>query len=352
MGIQDEDLLVKLAASVDRGANWLGSLQAPHGEFHGCGSDLAGYYKALLMFAISGRLGAGGRCLSYVKEKFASNSGELSSGTQKTSLTRMQRNLANYMNGWVAIGAWLLGDYQFSQRICALLKTQQGDSGGVLTGPLQWALKERYDLATAASCGRAFLLCGLRAEALAAADFLVEALKHQNAPDSLALTFNADWRPLATSDREEQTYYTFNPSQRGEKVWFPAFSAAFLCEANQVSENPAYVLAARKYYAFLSKTPEFADRTLDNGKSGWAAALLAQATGEERYREDFRFIMPNVLGRQGPDGEFGASARSHKPPGAGNPASQTPLPRRLEQTAEFTNWVAVYLRMLAARVLS
>lgn len=181
MGTQDEDLLVKPAASVDRGANWLGSLQKQDGEFHGCGSDLAGYYKALLMFAICGRMGAGGRCLSYVKEKFSSHSGELSSGTQKTSLTRMQRNLAHYMDGWVAIG----------------------------------------------------------------------------------------------------------------------------------------------------KTPEFVDRTLDNGKSGWAAGLLAQATGEERYREAFRFIMPNVLGRQGSDGEFGASSRSHKTPGAGKPASSTPLARRL-----------------------
>jgi hypothetical protein len=351
METQDEDLLVKLAASVTRGANWLGSLQKQDGEFHGCGSDLAGYYKALLMFALCGRLEAGGRCLSYVKEKFSSNSGELSSGTPKTSLTRMQRNLANYMDGWVAIGAWLLGDYQFSQRICALLKTQQGDSGGILTGPLKWALTERYDLATAASCGRAFLLCGLRAEAMAAADFLVEALKYQNAPDSLALSFDADWRPLTASDREERTYYTFDPSQRGEKVWFPAFSAAFLCEVSQVSENAAYVPAAREYYDFICKTPEFVGRTLDNGKSGWAAGLLAQATGEERYREAFRFIMPNVLGRQGPDGEFGSSSRSHKASGAENPASSTPFPRRLEQTAEFTNWVAVYLRMLSSRVL-
>lgn len=177
-----EDIIVNLEKSVKRGTDWLEALQKQTGEFDGYGTDLAGYYKALLMFAICGRLEAGGKCLSYLKEKLCADSGELSVGGQKTSLTRMQRNLANYMDGWVALGAWLLGDYLLGNKICLILSTQRGPHGGILNGPLKWAVTERYDLATAASCGRAYLLlCGFRSEALSAAGLLIEALEHQNA---------------------------------------------------------------------------------------------------------------------------------------------------------------------------
>ena len=338
----------RLRESVESGIDWLQRQQRPDGSLTGSEHDLAGYYKTLLAFAVCGCLEAGARCRGYLRSHLLGADGELSCGAQKTGIARMERNLANYMNGWVAIGAWLLEDFALADLSARRLGDAQSRlHGGVLTGPERWAGPARYDLATAASCGRAFLICGMRDRALAAGEFLLEALDRQATPEAgLDLAFGVSCEPLVARDASERSYYRFDLSRRGEKVWFPAFSSAFLCELHDVSRDPRHLQAARTYYRYVERTPEFKDGTLANGKSGWSAGLLATATGEEHYRLALWQIAGNVLTRQAPDGEFAAAdAAGSEPSGAAD------MPRRLERTAEFTTWTAEFLRMSAAGVM-
>jgi hypothetical protein len=256
----------------------------------------------------------------------------------------MAQNLANYMDGWVAIGAWLQQDFDLGERVCSRLTQAQSERhGGILTGPAQWSGPPRYDLATAASCGRALLVCGRRDAAHAAGDFLADALTHQrDRARRLDLVFDVHWQALDPPEANARSYYTFDLARRGEKVWFPAFACAFLCELHAVGRDDRHLDAAREYYEFVASTPEFRDGTLANGKSGWSAGLLARATGEQRYRAALRRIAGNVLTRQAPDGEFTAAATN---PAATEHAPDGDMPRRLERTAEFTTWSAEFLRM-------
>ncbi len=300
--------------------------------------------------ACADELEAATRCRTYLRTHLQGPDGELSFGAEKTGIARMARNLANYMDGWVAIGAWLLEDFELADAVARLLtRAQSAQHGGVLTGPERWAGRPRYDLATAASCGRAFLFCGLRDEALAAGGFLAAALDRQTTPhDGLDVVFDASWNILPPPDRSERSYYRFDLRRRGEKVWFPAFACAFLCELHAVSRDPSHLASAKAYYAFVEATPEFKDGTLANGKSGWSAGLLASATSEEPYREALRRIAGNVIGRQAKSGEFGASGGHES---GHQTAEADEMPRRLERTAEFTTWTAEFLRMSAAGMM-
>jgi hypothetical protein len=339
-----------LRRSVELGIGWVEAQVQPDGSFVGSEHDLAGYYKSILALAVCGRLESAARSRRFLRTHLRGPDGELSSGGAKTGIERMARNLANYMDGWVVIGAWMLEDFEFADEVARRLVEAQNEShGGILTGPERWAGLPRYDLATAASCGRAFLFCGRRDAACAAGEFLVEALDHQVAPDQrLDLVFDAGWRVVDTPDQSERTYYRFELLRRGEKVWFPAFSCAFLCELYQVTRDTRHLSAAERYYGFVERTPEFRDGTIANGKSGWSAGLLACATGLDEYRLALRQIARNVLGRQAQDGEFGAAGAL----GASAPAASTAdMPRRLERTAEFTTWTAEFLRMSAAGVM-
>lgn len=344
-------LLRQLQSATQRGSNWITKRQEKNGEFNGCAKELAAYYKALLLFAFCGLHDPGIRCLNYVKQNFLNSKGELCSGDSKTNFLRMQRNLANYMDGWIAIGSWFLGDYEFANSISLLLKSQQNAfHGGLLTGPEKWSGRPRYDLATTASCGRAFFFTGHHNAALKAADFLKEAIKHQSELKSgLDLCFDDEWNRVDCQDPQERTYYRLDATNRGEKVWFPAFSSAFLCEVFQVKKDLAYLEAAKEYFKIIEVTPEFRMGTLANGKSGWAAGLLALATRERKYVKSLRLIVPNVLARQKEDGEFGPSPRSlatqRNTSEEENNGSNVPLARRIETTAEFTIWSAQYLRM-------
>ena len=340
------------------GAAWLESLLNDDGSFVGCADDLAGYYKSLLALAVCGRLDAGARCRTYVRRHFWTADGEFSAKGVKTGLVRMQRNLANYMDGWIAIGSWLLEDFELAESAAKGLARAQSDShGGVLTGPEKWSGRPRYDLATAASAGRAFLITGQRDRARRAAEFLIDALRHQPAPDKfLNLCFDEQWRPIDTPDESERTYYVLDFSRSGEKVWFAAFSCAFLCELHQVTGDENHLRAAESYFEAIGRLPEFRDGTLGNGKSGWSAGLLAIATHNRRYLEALQWIVPNVLERQGPDGQFLEAVRHETPPGAEESnagRSETPaeLGRRLERTAEFTTWTAEFARFAASGLL-
>jgi hypothetical protein len=344
--------LAALSRSVASGIGWLEAQMGADGSFRGSEHDLAGYYKSLLALAVCGRLESAARCRAFLRANLREPSGELAYRGTKTGIARMAGNLANYMDGWVAIGAWLLEDFELAEQIVELLShAQSATHGGVLNGPEKWAGQARYDLATAASCGRAFLICGRREAARAAGDFLVEALRRQDAPEErLDLVFDAEWRVLAPPEEGVRTYYRFELARRGEKVWFPAFSCAFLCELHQVTREGRHLQAAREYYGFVERTPEFRDRTIANGKSGWCAGLLASATGEPQYRQALGSIAVNVLARQAPDGEFAAAGAGTAQPPADT--STADMPRRLERTAEFTTWTAEFLRMSASGLLA
>src|SRR6202035_1636107 len=342
-----------LADSVTRGIGWLEGQVDASGRFRGAERELARYYKSLIAFAVCGRIEAGARSLRQVREEL-NQAGELASNHgAKTAISRMARNLANYMDGWVAIGAWLLTDYALAEIICARLERDQSpDYGGVLTGPSKWSGDERYDLSTTASCGRAFLITGHRQAARSAGEFLVAALAHQSDPATgLDLSFDRRWKVMRVPESDEITYFRFDLTKRGEKVWFPAFSSAFLAELWQVSGERRFLDAAEEYFAFIARSPEFVGGTIANGKSGWAAGLLATATGKADYAMALDMIVPNVLARQMPDGEFAESPATARPAAEPQPAAaETPATRgrRLERTAEFTTWVAEVLRHYSA----
>jgi hypothetical protein len=352
-----------LRRAVACGIDWVEDQLQPDGSFSGSEHDLAGYYKSMLALAVCGRLESAARCRAFLRVNLRGADGELSSGKVKTGIERMARNLANYMDGWVAIAAWMLEDFELGEEIARrLVQDQSGRHGGILTGPERWAGPPRYDLATAASCGRALLFCGHRDAAYAAGAFLVEALEHQVAPDErLDLVFDDGWGVVAAPDEGERSYYRFELSRRGEKVWFPAFACAFLCELHSVTHDAQHLRAAEAYYGFVERTSEFRDGTIANGKSGWSAGLLTLATGREQYRSALRQIAGNVLTRQADDGEFTAAgaaatagtatAGTATARAASTSGSTAEMPRRLERTAEFTTWTAEFLRMSATGVM-
>lgn len=336
-----EDLISGTRNAVLRGTEWLISQQNADGSFSDCGDELVSTYKAPLAFAVSGHTEAGVRCLQYIKAHNLNVEGELSSsgGALKTTFLNNQRNFANYMDGWVAIGAWLLSEFGFAARICERLLPQQAVHGGILSGPKKWSGTPRYDVLTNASLGRAFLHAGMRDEAQSVADFLTQVVapEHQRAPEEgFDMSFDAEWNHVEPSDPKDRPYYRFLYSLRGERVFCPAFACAFLCEMAQLGKQEKYLGAACKFLSVITRTPEFLDHSLANGKSGWAAGMLAIASSNVSAKQAALQIMPKMLARQREDGEFAAAS------GAG----QTPLAKRLESTAEHVAWAVEYQRLL------
>jgi hypothetical protein len=322
---------------VNRGIAWLIERENADGSFAECGSELVSSYKALLAFAKAGKVEEGIRCLRYIQKNNVNADGELSSGdgSIKTNFPGNQRNFANYMDGWVAIGSWLLGDYKFATTICDGLIKQQASHGGVLTGPKKWCGQPRYDILTAASCGRAFLITGKLKEAIKVADFISDVLKRQRTPDkSLDMSFDENWKHVETPSAEDRVYYRLDYDSKGERVFCPAFSCAFLCEISQISQNKEHLAAARKYLTVIEQTPEFKAKTLANGKSAWAAGMLAIAAKDKDAERAALAIMPQMLARQKADGAFGSG-------------DQTPFAKVIESTAEHAAWSLEYVKLLA-----
>lgn len=336
------DLKEVLETGVDRGVSWLKGHQREDGAFAGAEGEFAAYYKAPFAFGVTGALKEGAACLHYIEAEFLKEDGDFRSNDVKTGLTRLQRNLANYMNGWVAVGAWLTGQFGLAESAVRFLVRQQSeDTGGVLTGRAEDAGADRYDLASTSSAGLAFLVTGHRDNAQSAGRYLETALTwQQDASKRLEVCFDGSGRSLRPRDDSEATYYSVDLSRSGEKAWFPAFAVGFLAKLYEIEGRPEILVAAQQYFDVITRMIEFRERTLSNGKSGWAASLLAGATGEERYYSAIEMIAGNVLARQQPDGEFAQSLARR---------GTVPLANRFDRTAEFTGWTAEYLRFVSGR---
>ena len=352
MSKQIPDFKNKLADSMDRGAAWLSSAVVEEGRFEQCPFDLAGYYKSIVLFATAGRWDHGARCLNFIKENLVNEKNHLCHDGRKTELGFMQRNLSNYMDAWVALGSWMLGDYRFSEMICRnLIKQQNSMTGGVKTGPLVYAIRERYDLATAASCGRAFLITGNRGASLKAAEFMCEALERQtDLLTGLDLSFDRNWRSVRQDDLSERTYYRYIFDRQREKVWIPAFCSVAMSEMYKVFRRRDYLSAAESYFNFITLLPEFRESTLADGKSAWAAGLLAEITRKEKYKNAFYMMLSNMLARQRPSGEFGTRGEidfgGGQPEYSGAEESEDALfSERYDRTAELTLCSAASVRI-------
>lgn len=342
MQANEPDFREKLKASVIKGAEWVVQHQKEDGELADCGKELVAYYKMVQMAAVTGQIRPGIRCLQYIKNNLVNSYGELCSGdgTIKTYFEHFQLNYANYIDGWVAIGSWLLGDYASANQICNNLIAQQcPNHGGIPTGPEKWVGLQRYDVLTNASSGRAFLLCGKHDAALRIADFLTEMThqKHQrDRATGLDMSFDTEWNHVESPSEDDRVHYRLDLTQKGQRIFCPAFACSFLCEVSQISGNSAHLEAAKTYFDVIVSSIEFREGSLSNGKSGWASGMLGLATGDRFCKEASAQIVRKVLARQKTDGEFGSSSVA---------GEEGPLPRRLESTAEHTTWVAHYLRM-------
>lgn len=328
--------------AVALGGGWVSSHQGRGGGFLGCEGELRAHYKAPLMFAAAGRIAEASRCVAHIRGSLQNEEGELSSagGGVKSEFSRFARNFANYMDGWVAIGAWMVGEYGFADQICSrLLETRSRSHGAIPTGPEKWVGRLRYDVLTNASIGRACLITGHRSEALELADFLTEVVAgRQPAPErELLMSFDDGWTPMEPRDPSERPYYRFVLAERGERVFCPAFACSFLCEAHSLSGKRAYLDAAESYLRFILSSEEERDGTLANGKSAWAAGSVALAKGDPDVASAARGMIGRVLERQSPKGEFGSRKRD----------ADLPLAQRLETTAEQTAWCTQFLRMEA-----
>lgn len=341
MQTNSSDFPKKLQESVVKGVEWVVRYQKRDGELDDCGKELVAYYKMVQMAAVTGQIQPGIRCLRYIKRNMVNANGELCSGdgTIKTHFSHLQPNYANYMDGWIAIGSWLLGDYAFANLICEnLIKQRCPEYGRITTGPEKWSGCPRYDVLTNASAGRAFMLCGKYSDALRIADFLTEVTRNEHQRDratGLDMSFDANWNHVEPPTESDRVHYRLDLTQKGERVFCPAFACAFLCEIGQLSRKREHMDAAKFYFDVIADTIEFKERSLSNGKSGWAAGMLWVSTGDKRYQEAATQIVQKVLARQRADGEFGSLANG----------KESHLSKRLESTAEHTTWVAHYLRM-------
>ena len=336
------EVVAELKHGMQSGVSWLAARLASDGSFIGCEAELVAHYKAPLAFAVTGQVAEGVSCLTYIRHHLRSPSGELASGdgTIKTAFERNQRNFANYMDGWVAIGAWLLGEFGFAQEIVErLAQDQSPHHGGIPTGPAKWAGSKRYDILTNASACRAFLSTGRLENAERCAQFLCAVVRPEHQRDAetvLDMSFSETWDHVEPPMAEERPYYRLDMSTRGERVFCPAFACAVLCEMSLLDRQPEYLSAAERYVRVILSIPEYKDGTLSNGKSGWATGSYGLASGNKDSIVAAHAIVPKVLARQSPDGGFASAT------GADMPRAQ-----HLETTAEHTAWLAEYIRLAA-----
>lgn len=288
----------------NKSASWLNSMIDTNGN-NKATDDLGSYYKCVYPLRCAGYSYKASMVLKQIMKRFLTDSGDLRySSEKKTKEPYTSRYSQTYPNGWVCLGAELLGQYDIvrklndglirnyfddqigSFRTCALPKTEVFDSNSAATATLCLSYTDMD-------------------KAKRAADFLIRHLKEQ--PDKENCFYINVKKPFTYITEPDMKYPGFNIvrfGQEGQATWVLGLPSAALAKLYQITGDIKYLDGSIEYFETFLKIGEPAFRSYGAGKAMWAASMLFRLTGEKKYEEACIRLAQFFFSIQADDGSF------------------------------------------------
>lgn len=276
----------KLAAyklARDRANDWLLSLQNPDGSV-GSPYEGAYYYRLPWTWAVTGKTDAAHQFVGWLREHMLADGGDLRGeyplGEYAGHYTYLVANLV--------YGAHLLGDLDIAQSgVRVLMRYQDPISGAFSNANPDLTPSDWIEAWISAQAGLAFLMVGRIRVAEQVGNFLQLVFEVQpQLSQRLHFVYDRSSQRLVerSSERDEDAYaiYVDRPRQ-----WFfvPGLISAFLVRLYQATNRSRYLSLSREYQDFVQGCSDKQFDGIEVCKTGWAAALLYEVTGDTRYRD-------------------------------------------------------------------
>ena len=273
--------IARFAEAKERGAAYLAGRQQDDGVIGDPAKGLGSYYKAPWALAAAGRAAEGASLVAWIRRHMLSPEGDLRGDFERGEGFA---HFYPYPNAWVICAAQKLGQFDVARRGIDFLATLQHAGTGGFRSQLDKP-EGVQDIMSTSQAGMAALYTGRLDLAEGVARFLRRVSDEQPDPErALYFIYKPDGGLKTDFPEERARLYAVRAGQPRERFYMIGIAAAFLTKYGLATgESDAFDLAAR-YLDFALRCSDAMYETAQVGKVGWGAALLAGATGEERYR--------------------------------------------------------------------
>ncbi len=279
-----------------KATQWLLDQQEKDGSYRDVEPELLGYARSPYLLASTGRAEELSRMLDWIRRNLFD--------PEKDGYAPSQGNLE--LQAWLAAGARAGAAFDLSARLTARLLELQGRH----TGGLHEAGQSASRLGAAACGGLAFLHCGARRAARAAANFLVVAVKTQKGSKDFYLRFDQHIRPITNFPSGEAREHVIRPGEKSQRHGDLGLAIVLLTAAAAWFGENDYLRAARAYYDVAEHINWRPEGPLETAAMGWGAATLYHVTRRRKYYDAVRKLVNFMVEQQSEEGCWPDSNRS------------------------------------------
>lgn len=268
--------------------------------------DLGCYYKPIFPLRSAGYTAEASTLLRHTMRMFYREDGDLRDADgRKGSGTYANNCCQVYPNGWVALGAMLLGQFDIYKMLCdGIINLYFDEEIGAIRTMCYPEKSEEYDVVSAALCAEVLALYDLpRAERLCR--FLLKMLDQHDE----TYFFSVAVKPFAVkavADQKKNPYGWVDYSQPGPGQYYYYFGmpSVALAQIYELTGKAEYLEGSKAYFDRFLSCGSAALRAPGSGKSFWASSILYRLTGEEKYKEACLSLMDYFCKAQRGDGSF------------------------------------------------
>ncbi len=266
--------------------------------------DIGCYYKPIFPLRSAGYTYEASLLLKKVMELFYQPDGDLRGPDGRKGSGNYANNCCQvYPNGWVALGAFWLGQFDIYKKVTdGIVNNFYDEEMGAIRTKCWPEPSEEYDVVSAALCAEVLMLSDLpKAERLC--DFLIRMLD-QNDPQYF---FSVAVKPFAVkADPNQSTnpYGNVDYHKPGQYYYYFGLPAIVLAQLYELTGNRRWLDGAEAYFDRFLSCGDNALHAPGSGKSFWAASILWRLTGKQLYKDACLSLMDYFCKAQRGDGSF------------------------------------------------
>jgi hypothetical protein len=277
-----------------KGSDWLIDHQNSDGSWKRLSEPrIDAYYKGAWALATTGQYGPAHRLLTHIRENYLEENGDLG--------PRGHRAFSDihhlYPNAYVVVGSAVCGRYDISTRTTRYLLTRQHPrTGGFYSQHGVTGDQSHTDTMSTSAAGVACLAAGELDAAQRAGNYLTSLVERQPEPDeSFYYTVAPDGTLRTTFDDDEDSWWGAIRTDEPNQCWYAVgLPFAFLVQLAEATGEERYRETADWYFEFQQscRNPWSGG---SSGKAAWATSMLYRITSDEAYRDIAVDIAENVL---------------------------------------------------------
>lgn len=277
-------LCIKLSKSANQVIDFLESKLQTNGSYGDDAKDIACYFKSPMLFLAANKPNTAAALLNHIKINFMSRDGDFKSTDTLKSANGAYIEYWTYTNGWIVRAANQLGITDMSQSgYKYLAQYNLGEKAGFQTNNITCESRIT-DVLTVAHHGLINLEMGNLDIATYAGNFLCEVIRKQ--PDlkkGFYLRLDKQGNLITEFQKEQTPFYFVSATEPNQLHFMIGYPSAYLAILYKKTRNTDFINAAKAYLDFSLSCDKNVYACDFSHKIAWAASLVYECTGEDKY---------------------------------------------------------------------